>query len=507
MPIPTPIPLDEAQAEFDKWDKFIRNHPEHIAAMEEEVKAWVATNEPHNQAALRLMRSYLPPNIWNSERAELDRSLSSAGLPPALVKRVWEKKVLWLLRAEPGFIARIHAADLNLKYTIQGLDLTEVRAVYACLPDKFENDSDDRKEEWRAKCLSRLKEMASQQEKGTLPKSQKRNSAYDAPAALKVSTPTVEDDAVLVTGSGSSADQESLAQDAEGGAKGGVASSSAGGSIPGEEATSTGPFDPDAPFVNFETHTGNAFEINDLDAIKDLCSKEGGVSARRVSMPELDTMFGGSLAQKNGAEGEEGADVEKVEKPQVARLRRSTRDMSQAPSLQTSMMAELSKSLRMRNAKAAGINEEGGEASNSENESIEEKAPRRKLVERPSHASGTPEDERGGGGGTPTNPMMAELARRFGKTRKELGELAARLGSHGSRRPGPLPLSHTHLRRLNPAPNRRRRGDGRRSGTRRAGAEAQTVQAPGAGWWKSVPGRAFSEVPACCRTRRVTDRE
>lgn len=41
-------------------------------------------------------------------------------------------------------IAKFHVADLNFKYSIQGLDLTEMRAVWACVPDEFENDGTGR---------------------------------------------------------------------------------------------------------------------------------------------------------------------------------------------------------------------------------------------------------------------------------------------------------------------------------------------------------------------------
>ena len=40
---------------------------------------------------------------------------------------------------------------LSKPYKPKGLDLVELRAVWAALPLKFENDVDERKSEWRLK--------------------------------------------------------------------------------------------------------------------------------------------------------------------------------------------------------------------------------------------------------------------------------------------------------------------------------------------------------------------
>jgi hypothetical protein len=55
------------------------------------------------------------------------------------------------VRCDSAFIARLHAVDLHNKFNCQGLDLVELRAVWAALPLKFENDMDERKSEWRLK--------------------------------------------------------------------------------------------------------------------------------------------------------------------------------------------------------------------------------------------------------------------------------------------------------------------------------------------------------------------
>ena len=56
----------------------------------------------------------------------------------------------------------MHAADLNIAYSIQGLDIAELRAGMS-LPATFENDGDKRKAAWRDKVRTKLKEMVSKE--------------------------------------------------------------------------------------------------------------------------------------------------------------------------------------------------------------------------------------------------------------------------------------------------------------------------------------------------------
>lgn len=47
-----------------------------------------------------------------------------------------------MVRMDPAFIARLHVADLNTKFSSSGLDLLEMRALYASLPLDFKNDGE-----------------------------------------------------------------------------------------------------------------------------------------------------------------------------------------------------------------------------------------------------------------------------------------------------------------------------------------------------------------------------
>ena len=45
----------------------------------------------------------------------------------------------------PDDMKRMHIADLTTKYGNQGLDIVEMRAIWANLPTEFDNDGDGKK--------------------------------------------------------------------------------------------------------------------------------------------------------------------------------------------------------------------------------------------------------------------------------------------------------------------------------------------------------------------------
>lgn len=55
---------------------------------------------------------------------------------------------LWLVRMDPTFISKMHFADLNGQYSTscRNLDVVEMCAILAALPDNFEADENGKKE-------------------------------------------------------------------------------------------------------------------------------------------------------------------------------------------------------------------------------------------------------------------------------------------------------------------------------------------------------------------------
>ena len=173
------------------------------------------------------MKSFVPPNIWSTTQAEMQAN----GLSPAITCRIWKHKVIWFVRADPSLISKIHAADLEISYSIRGLDLIELRAIWASLPAIFQNDIDKRKETWREKIRTRLKEMTAQEKCGTLSTVLLRNVAY------------------------------------------------------GTDKNAVGPFDPNSPCIEVVPTRGSAFKSNEPDGdLQNLCSTSGTVASRRSSL-------------------------------------------------------------------------------------------------------------------------------------------------------------------------------------------------------------------------------
>jgi len=202
-----------AQAAFDKWDTFIRNHPDHIEKTKKAALEWCDEQAEPNNAARLEMRSFVPADIWQSDLTRLKSSYAAlaAASPPSssapgantkalsssqfeeIAKRVWQRKVLWFVRADPSLIStKIHAVDLHNKYSTQGLDLAELRAVWASLPrDGFKNDADGRKDEWRVKVLDQLRELVKKEQRGELRPTLRRALPYTRYQQFKLQEQTL----------------------------------------------------------------------------------------------------------------------------------------------------------------------------------------------------------------------------------------------------------------------------------------------------------------------------
>ena len=137
---------ESAETEFSRWDEYVRNHPEFKAKEEQRREIWRQQNAIVNTACLRRMRAIVPADVFQTTLGALNNHL-----PPTVSKRVWMRKALWLTRLDSNLIAKIHVADLQTKYSTQGLDEIELRALWACMPEKFENDPKDLKLNWKVR--------------------------------------------------------------------------------------------------------------------------------------------------------------------------------------------------------------------------------------------------------------------------------------------------------------------------------------------------------------------
>ena len=163
----------KAEKELEKLDKAMKLHPDYIKEEEEKAARWEAEQQPKWQEALKNMRGFIPPDIMNLSK----RELIEKGVPKEIAARVFSKKVLWFVRKDPRDIAKTHQADLISNYTSQGLDIVEMRAVYAVLPEEFELDSDE-KVKWKHNFKQKMLELSTKEEGNRLMANEKRHNSY-----------------------------------------------------------------------------------------------------------------------------------------------------------------------------------------------------------------------------------------------------------------------------------------------------------------------------------------
>ena len=172
-----------AEAELERLDAALRAHPDHKIRQAKARAQWDAEQRTANNNALALTRSLVPPDILKSTAKDVGLricdALQSDDKPAlALARRVWSAKALRAVRAPSELLRKAHVADLRGTYTPTGLDIIELRAVYACLPKEFANDGDGAKAAWREAIREKLVAMVAKEASGSLTAAEKRNSAY-----------------------------------------------------------------------------------------------------------------------------------------------------------------------------------------------------------------------------------------------------------------------------------------------------------------------------------------
>ena len=116
------------------------------------------------------------------QRSEIRKAKIKAAAPSLsreLVTRIWKKRVLWLIWMDSEAITNLHFQELDSNYWYHGLDLRELRAVYAILcHDSFTSDGDPLKREWRLGLRSKIEELDRKEQRGALTLTEWMHPAY-----------------------------------------------------------------------------------------------------------------------------------------------------------------------------------------------------------------------------------------------------------------------------------------------------------------------------------------
>jgi len=123
------------------------------------------------------MRTVVPPRHKRSAGTS-EASLMTQGLPLAVARRVARNPALLFVGTHPHDVVRMALSDLQ-SASLQGLDLVELRAVFAALPPVMTNDdAKGSKAAWLRGVQTALEAMTRQEEAGSLVAAKARNPCY-----------------------------------------------------------------------------------------------------------------------------------------------------------------------------------------------------------------------------------------------------------------------------------------------------------------------------------------
>lgn len=81
----------EVQNEFERWDRLVSSHPDHIRKLQEQDEAWDREESAENQKALQELRKTVPVGVASMTTEEILRVCGD----DALAKRIKKKRALW----------------------------------------------------------------------------------------------------------------------------------------------------------------------------------------------------------------------------------------------------------------------------------------------------------------------------------------------------------------------------------------------------------------------------
>ena len=165
------------EGQIEIWNERMNTAPERAEELANREQEWLEKQKEANEQCLKIMRSYIPLNISKlSVKGYLEEVKKKGGLATfALAERLRSKKLLHWCVMHADDIARenfLMGANVSCFKNLGDYDVTELRAVYACLPPVFELDSTPgkvgQKLEWKNGLIAKLKSMSSQQDGETV---------------------------------------------------------------------------------------------------------------------------------------------------------------------------------------------------------------------------------------------------------------------------------------------------------------------------------------------------
>ena len=161
------VASDESLGEMEKWGEREKKTTAYREAMIADDVQWIETQKTANANALADMREFIPPNISQLSVSDFTNVLSAKGgfYSHALCSELKKNKLLQLVVMHPEDISKLNFLVGNFRQYFLDLDLdiVEMRAIRACLPDSFDLDKDGRKAEWREHFIAQLKQLVARE--------------------------------------------------------------------------------------------------------------------------------------------------------------------------------------------------------------------------------------------------------------------------------------------------------------------------------------------------------
>jgi hypothetical protein len=151
-------------------------NPDYIKEKEHATKKWIKGIQSFLDDCHVIMMGFIPPNIFQITLIEMVEE----GLPKTLANRFKNKQCLWLIRLERNDLQKLHEAELLGRFNPEGqnLDIVELAAIYASFPETFLNDPFQKKQRWKERIETLLKQMIADKDNGKLSKAKQRFAGY-----------------------------------------------------------------------------------------------------------------------------------------------------------------------------------------------------------------------------------------------------------------------------------------------------------------------------------------
>lgn len=182
--------VEKAVEQVEAWQRRRAGAPEFAAEEAAKEDAWDEENMEANLAALHEQRALLPEAIWSMTASDIQAAAAAAAekrdtaggdetasdrpgvcYPAELCIRIRECRPLHWLVSAPEDIASANflTGEGAAAFTqLEGMDLTEMRAVWCVLPKEFSRDPEGKKAEWRARFRDQLQGLVRQQEQAVV---------------------------------------------------------------------------------------------------------------------------------------------------------------------------------------------------------------------------------------------------------------------------------------------------------------------------------------------------